>query len=448
MAKTRKEKAAKAREERDQVAAKLSSKDQAELIKSFRSKMQSGLNKIQKDLDVKAVGLEPPKGTNGAVDTGVLCLNLILGGGYPKHRMTTLIGDSGTGKTTLLGKSEGRMLANGIICHHEDLEGAVDYDWYLKNGTDFNLYLGKRGQPKTLHYIPDFASGNDGFRYISRSLDDAIKFGARDLPFLSGVYYVDSFTACMPESMQENDEKGSSPDHAILLSNELKRIRIKLKRGNASVVGVSQLRINPRCQFGNPEYEPGGNAIVYYPDVRLSLERNSKAKMVSFDKMDKDHPFTPKDTKLFRENGIVIEENPNGTTDAYTYVLAKSIKNRVFPPWKKTYFRIWANENGGMGRGIDPVWDVIRFMEEIGMAETHSKSEVFIKGQAFDYYDLKQEILSKPDLRLECEELLSTGKAFEMYFDRISKRGGTVGTPDPDKDPEEEQEEAEAKGKE
>ena len=429
MAKTKKDKAEAARKEKSKAGENNAQKSQTELIKEYRSKMQASIKQITKKLECTAMGFEHPKGTNGAVSTGILCVDLITGGGFPKHRMSTLAGDSGTGKSTLVAKSEGVILAKGLIAHHLDLEGAADYTWMLKNGTDMNLYLGKKGQPKTLYYIPDLPSGDAGFRYMSQTLDEAIKAGAEHLPFLSNVFYHDSIPACIPESMLENDEKGNSPDLAIMLSRELPRVRIKLRKANAAYIAINQTRENPRPSFGSKGiYEPGGNALTFFADMKLWLTRTGKPKLVS--DLSKDHPICPKDTKLFRAMGVSIEQNPDGTEDRYFYTHVKSIKNRVFPPLKETYFRMWIQENGAVGRGIDPVWDVIRFFEEVGMLQFESMKEVILKGQIYNYYDLKKEILMKRGLYEEARSLLDSGKAFELYFNRLRGGAAEIGSPD------------------
>jgi RecA/RadA recombinase len=430
-----------------QKAAAKAKKEQEEAILAFRTKMQTSTNAIMKakGVDCSAVGFDAPQGTNGALSTGVLCLDLTTGGGFPKHRMTTIAGDSGTGKSTVVQKAEGLALRSGLICHHLDLEGSADWQWMLQNGTDMNLFMGKRGQPKTLYYVADLPSGDASFRYMARTMDEAIKHGAELLPIFSGVYFHDSLPACIPESLLENDEKGSSPDLAILLSKEIPRIRIKLRTANAVYVAVNQIRENPRAKFGKPEYEPGGNAPTFYADMKLWFTRTGKAKNVTNYK--KDHALAPKDTTMFREQGISIEKNPDGTEDRYFYTSFKTVKNRVFPPFKQSYFRVWTEENGAVGRGIDPVFDVIRFFEEVGMCQFNAMDEVILKGQVYNYFDLKQEILAKPDLYEEAQSLLQSGKAFELYFNRLS--GGaseTEVTSEVSPSEEVEQEQAEAAG--
>jgi len=756
-------------------------------INELAKKLQIATNAIAKDLKVKPMGFDAPKGTNGSLSTGSLTADLVTGGGFPKHRMTTVSGDSGAGKTTLVQKALGKTLDRGLICHYVDVEGAADYAWMLRGGTDMNKFLGKRGEPKKLWYIPDFQTGEDAFRYIERNLVEMDKLGAAQAPGLVSAFFLDSLAAMIPAEELENDERGDSPTQAKMFSRWIRLIRAGwLKRANSSFIAINQIRENPRQKFGclhgdtkirlvdgrvlpirdivtnkiqgevwsydaeskalkakritnwfnnglsapedwvllktegpgskrgsheitvtknhkfltpsgewspaggfavgdevlsryesrtngkfrefllgvmvgdsgihetynrgaivfqnqeqpeyhqwklgklsavlefkayanslvvsrprvdmeelrkqipkrnplgildqltplslavwfmddghhredrglgslcckrleadevqivrtwlnkmgyentdqkthgmiafsqigfdrlcktiapyvppcmeykllpgyrgryvdfnldheirelvlsvkileirpisakkaralakfdleiegthnyvacskhgglvvhnSPEYEPGGAAPTFYADVKLWLRRTGKAKTLDY---KKDHALTPKDTTLFRAQGISIEKNPNGTEDRYFYTNIKAVKNRVFPPFKETYMRIWTEENGGAGRGIDPVWDTLRFFEEIGMAEFPDSFEVKLKGKVYSYYDLKAEILAKPDLQQEAWSLLQSGNAFDLYFARLAGGEVEVGKPD-DETPDEAEEAGEA----
>src|SRR4051812_23665454 len=118
---TKKQKLEAARDKREKGKEDRTKQSQQELIKEFRQKMQAGINKIAKDLEVQPIGFEAPKGSRGAVESGSLTVDLVTGGGFPKHRMTTAAGWTGAGKTTLIAKSEGIQLKKGLITHHLDL---------------------------------------------------------------------------------------------------------------------------------------------------------------------------------------------------------------------------------------------------------------------------------------------------------------------------------------
>lgn len=412
--------------------AKTATKDKkVDPLLEFRRKQQSAAKAHLKSLKANAMGMEPPTGTNGAVSTNVLCVDLITGGGFPKHRMSTVSGDSGAGKTTLIQSSMGPALASGSTVHYKDFEGAADYSWALRNGTDFNKYLGDKKNPKTLYYIPDFTSGEDGFRYMSRTMDDTIKLLEKMgpdfvLPFHAGIYYTDSIAAMVPEELLDNDEVGSKPMLAALLSSKLPLVRAKLKKSQSAYIAINQLRENPRARFGNPLYEPGGNAPTFYADMKLWMTCVPKPKDIL---LKNAHKIVPTDTSHFKAMGVNQEHNPDGTIDQYRYTHLKTVKNRVFSPLKETYMRIWIADASGIGQGIDPVFDTIRFYEEIGLCAFESKKEVYLKGKSYDYFDLKAEILTHPDLREEGFELLRSGKAFELYFQRLqlgAEAGGTL----------------------
>lgn len=415
--------------------AKKDEKEEKDTFKKFQKAMSEKIRAIQKGLDVKSLNLDPHVGTNGALSTGSVVVDLNIGGGFPAKRMSTIAGATGTAKTTMVLKSLGLALKRGIFCHHEDLEGSADPEWALRNGLEADKYLGKKkGTLKLLEYIRDFDSGDDAFRYIQRIQDAAIDLGASVFPEIANAFFQDSIPACVPEAYLDNDEAGMSPRLAIMLSQTgLPPVRMKLNKSNSVYVAINQIKLNPRVQFGgSPEYEPGGSAVGYYADVKLRFHRSGNPKRV--DGSDGRHGISPKESEkgLYKEGNISIENNPDGSEDRYFYVHVKSTKNRVFPPQKQTYFRVWTEHNGSAGGGIDPVWDVLRFFEEIGRLQFPDKSEVIFDGKPFTYWDLKKEILSSNALLEECYELMKTGKAFELYFNRI---GG--GAPDEGLSPEE-----------
>jgi hypothetical protein len=119
-----------------------------------------------------------------------------------------------------------------------------------------------------------------------------------------------------------------------------------------------------------------------------------------------------------------LEENPDGSVDKYRFTKIKTEKNRVFTPLRETFMRICVE---GKNLGIDPVWDTLRFFEEIGRLQFLAMDEVVLDGKTFNYWDLKNKILADQELQLEAQSLLENGKAFELYLNRL--RGGAEPLP-------------------
>lgn len=393
--------------------------------------MQAANNKLCKDMRVSTSGYELPVGRNGAVSTGSLCVDLITGGGFAKGRMVTVSGMEASGKTTLFQRSMGMALKQGSFVHYADVEGAADGAWLRKNGVNPEKYEGGKNKIKTWYFIPDFESGEDACRYPARIMDTNIAYYAKhpnlgSMPYVDHAFYLDSIASLVPEALIENDEVGSQPLLAMLTSKYIPLIRAKLRKANCMFVATNQVRINPRAKMGaNPEYETGGSAPRFYADVKIRMQPQNAKSVLDRDKAD---PFIPKDNegKLFKMGGVVIEPNENGE-ERHVYSKVYTSKNRVFPPLKETFIRICREVNGGPGRGFDIVYDTIRFYQEIGLMTAESLEEVHFEGKRYSYWDLKNEILTKPDLIDRGNEMLESGEAFTKYFERI---GAEFGSPD------------------
>lgn len=117
----------------------------------------------------------------------------------------------------------------------------------------------------------------------------------------------------------------------------------------------------------SPEYEPAGQALKFHADIRLELKR-VKPKMGA-----SDHPFTKESPWIkggnWKAGGVWQEPHlgEDGTMlglDRYIYTGITTIKNKVFTPWQTCWMRIQFDENGGTGRGLDPVFDIFTFLAQ------------------------------------------------------------------------------------
>jgi recombination protein RecA len=148
------------------------------------------------------------------------------------------------------------------------------------------------------------------------------------------------------------------------------------------------------------ESEPGGTSVQFYPDLKLKMYVNRS------------------------QSKIITEPHFSGEgEDRYAMGRATIIKNKNGPCFRKIEFRIYLDEQGSVGRGIDPVFDVYTFLDSCGLIQKVSKTEfgINLKGwetSKFTWGSFKKFILQNPDaekLKDDMRMLLIEGKAQEMY---------------------------------
>ena len=395
-------------------------------------KLQVFMKKQAKDLDF-SLNMEwdaERKGRNEAIPTASMCVDLITGGGIPKHRLTVIVGPEHSGKTTIMQSAMASSVKQNTLTHYIDLEGAADPAW-MKRGTgiDFTKY-------PNFFPIPDMPTGEDAFRYLTRTFKETSELGLSDLPVLTHLGCLDSIPSLVPEDLLEDDEQGNKPFIAIMLSKWAPIVRAQLKSANASLIMINQIRNKVRLKnpYENPEYEPGGNAIRYMTDLKINITQ-VKPKHVD----GRDYTLIEKDGLCKpREGGRWEEPNPDGTVDSYVYRKIKTPKNRVYSPLQETFIRICTSKAGGEGLGIDPVFDTLYFLEETGQLVFHDVENIEIQGAHLKYFDIKNDIEKNGDrseLRAMCLAQLNDGSAWQKF---ATRKGGNLGKPDTEEDEKEE----------
>ena len=83
---------------------------------------------------------------------------------------------------------------------------------------------------------------------------------------------VDSYPAMLPEKLDDDDQGAGMAAQARMFSENIKKVKSKMKSRKVTIIGVNQLRLKPMVMFGSPEYEPCGEALKLFSDVRI---RNS-----------------------------------------------------------------------------------------------------------------------------------------------------------------------------
>jgi recombination protein RecA len=204
------------------------------------SVMRLGDNPMSRDIDV--------------VSTGSIGLDVALGiGGVPKGRVVEIYGPEASGKTTLTLQIIAEAQKIGGTAAFVDAEHALDPTYAEKLGVNVDELL--VSQPDT---------GEQALEIT----DMLVRSGAVD------VIVIDSVAALTPKAEIEGEMGDSHMGlQARLMSQALRKLTANIKRSNAMVVFINQIRMKIGVMFGNPETTTGGNALKFYASVRLDIRR-------------------------------------------------------------------------------------------------------------------------------------------------------------------------------
>lgn len=244
--------------------------------------------------------------------TGSLGLDIALGiGGLPRGRVVEIYGPESSGKTTLSLSLIAECQKNGGTAAFVDAEHALDPTYAERLGVNVKDML--LSQPDT---------GEQALEIC----DMLVRSGAVDLVI------IDSVAALTPRAEIEGDMGDQHVGlHARLMSQALRKITGNIKRSNALVVFINQIRMKIGVMFGNPETTTGGNALKFYSSVRLDIRRTGSLKQG--------------DEVLGNETRV------------------KVVKNKMAPPFRTAEFTIVFNQ------GISRQGEVLDMGVQCGLVE-------------------------------------------------------------------------------
>ncbi|WPL15988.1 Recombinase A [Thiorhodovibrio winogradskyi] len=296
------------------------------------------------------------------VSTGSLGLDVALGiGGLPRGRVIEIYGPESSGKTTLTLHAVAEVQKTGGTAAFVDAEHALDPQYAEKLGVNMSDLL--VSQPDT---------GEQALEIT----DMLVRSGAVDM------VVVDSVAALTPKAEIEGEMGDSHVGlQARLMSQALRKLTANIKRSNAIVIFINQIRMKIGVMFGSPETTTGGNALKFYSSVRLDIRRIGSLK--------KGEEVIGNETKV------------------------KVVKNKVAPPFKQVTFDIL------YGEGISREGEIIdlgvagNIIDKSGAWYSYSGNRI---GQGKD--NVRNYLKENPDMAADIEakiraQLLPSGEVTE-----------------------------------
>lgn len=224
---------------------------------------------------------------------------------------------------------------------------------------------------------------------------------------LQALILVDSYPAMLPKKQDVDDPNSSIAVQARMFSDQLKRVKGRMRAKRIAVLGVNQLRKVPMAMYGPSESEPGGTALSYYSDCRLKATPRSLSGVP---------------VNGFKGKGMIMEEDSVTTegVDQYRFIHVKAIKNKLSQPYYETWLRLWIEDSTGEARGFDPVFDTFFYLKETGQLKGDGKKITLElhKGPTFKstltWYAFKTLVLgSNKQIKEVCSKV-GASKAFKL----------------------------------
>ena len=266
--------------------------------------------------------------------SGSFDIDSIMGGGYPSGRLVEISGEESSGKTTLVLLAIANAQKEGDIVVLIEPESSLDTVYARKIGVDLNKLL---------------VSNPDTVEEVFHIIFDIIKLVKETESDRRVVIVWDSVASTSTEGEMEGKELPAK--HARYISQELRKVVRLISREKVVLIFTNQVKDRINVMFGDKSTTFGGRAIKFHATIRLRLRVIGKIKV-----------------------GKDAHSEIRGVM-----VAVKTIKNKIFPPFKEAIVNII------FGGGIDKVEDIFNVALKTGILKKKRKnSNIYVVPSTLD----------------------------------------------------------------
>ena len=266
-----------------------------------------------------------PANSNGAFDvkrvsSGVLAIDIAIGGGYPLGRNIYFVGPKSTCKSTLLYLAMSNFTNKGLV-YLEDAENTFDNNYATKLGVDTSKMLAVRSRTaeEAFNHYRCATAGGD-FKAV----------------------FLDSIAALQPEKLVDGTNSdsvmgGIGRITSVNMANlEKDKFHCNEKtKFMPTLFYTNQIRKKVGLVFGSPQTEPGGESPDFYASIRLDLSPGER----------------------IEEEGVVIGGK-------FNFLVSK---NKTFPAWRTGEF--YMRNDGVSPPYISNEWTLMEMAVKAGVID-------------------------------------------------------------------------------
>ncbi|MBU6389653.1 recombinase RecA [Patescibacteria group bacterium] len=338
-----------------------------------RAALEVAIASIEKQFgkgSIMTMGGEGKVGMVEMIPTGIISLDVALGGGIPRGRVIEIYGPESSGKTTLASYIIGQVQKRGGLAAFVDAEHAFDPEYAKLLGVQLNDLL---------------VSQPDAGEQALEITETLVRSNAVD------VIVIDSVAALVPRAEIEGEMGDAMVGvQARLMSQALRKLTGAISKSKTTVIFINQIRMKIGVMFGNPETTTGGNALKFYASVRMDIRRKEQIK----------------------EGDTVVGVTTN----------VKIVKNKVAPPFRSATFDLLYGE--GISRegtllDIGVEHDIVRksgawyYLDEEKLGQGKEGAREYLKANPKIADTIERRIREKAGLPIK-PELAAAPEAKEM----------------------------------